>query len=286
MHNKLFIIGKRSNLSQHLCANKNNVSLISGSSLNQLSYEISQVEKCDIIYNLFYPATLLKDINNPKDFVKYTLQMLGEFISICKKNKNIKTLIYSSSSAIYGNTSSSSVICENTKELSLVSGLSYPITLNGVIKLSSEVFLRENLKDSGVNLIIARIFNMYGGNDQFSVISKIINAIENNKDFTLYNYGKEIRDFIHVEDVVAIYLKLINSKYQGIVNIGTGKGTKIISLVEKFELLYNKSLIKKNITVNNSVLHSVASMNKLFEIIGDYKFKNLSDYLANVVKKN
>jgi hypothetical protein len=60
----------------------------------------------------------------------------------------------------------------------------------------------------------------------------------------------------------------------------------MISLVEKFELLYNKSLIKKNITVNNSVLHSVASMNKLFEIIGDYKFKNLSDYLANVVKKN
>jgi hypothetical protein len=44
MHNKLFIIGKRSNLSQQFYANKNNVSIISGASLNQLSYEISQVK--------------------------------------------------------------------------------------------------------------------------------------------------------------------------------------------------------------------------------------------------
>jgi UDP-glucose 4-epimerase len=276
MHNKLFIIGKRSNLSQHLYANKNNVSIISGASLNQLFFEISQVEKCDIIYNLFYPSSLLKDQNNPKDFTKDTLEMLAEFVSICQKNKNIKTLIYSSSCAVY----------RNNEEISLESDLPYPISLNGIIKLSSEMYLTEYLKDKGINLIFARIFNMYGGNDKFSVISKIINAIENNKDFALYNYGKEIRDFIHVEDVAAIYLKLINSKYQGIINIGTGKGTKIISLVEKLEVLYNKSLIKKNKTMNPNVLYSVASVNKLFEIIGDYKFKNLSDYLANVVKKN
>ena len=200
MHNKLFIIGKRSNLSQHLCANKNNVSLISGSSLNQLSFEISQVEKCDIIYNLFYASSLLRDRNNPKDFIKYTLEMLAEFVSICQKTKNIRTLIYSSSSAIYG----------NTKEISSESDLPCPINLNGIIKLSCEIFLREHLKDSGVNLIIARIFNMYGGNDQFSVISKIINAFENNLEFELSNSGSAIRDFIHVEDVVAIYQKLID----------------------------------------------------------------------------
>jgi hypothetical protein len=62
--------------------------------------------------------------------------------------------------------------------------------------------------------------------------------------------------------------------------------TKIISLVEKLEALYNKSLIKKNKTINPNVLYSVASVNKLLEIIGDYKFKNLSEYIANVIKKN
>ena len=273
MHNKLFVIGKRSNLSQQLYAKKNNISLIAGGSLNQLAYEISQVEKCDIIYNLFYPSSLLRDPKNPKDFSKYTLEMLGEFVSICQKNNNIETLIYSSSSAIYGNVNPLDV-CENTKDISLVNNLSNPITLNGVIKLSSEMYLREHLKDSGINLIFARIFNMYGCIDQFSVISKIINAIENNKYFTLFNHGEEIRDFIHVEDVAAIYLKLINSKYQGIINIG------------KLEVLYNKSLKKKYKNINASILRSVASVNKLFEIIGGYKFKNLSDYLENVAKKN
>jgi UDP-glucose 4-epimerase len=128
--------------------------------------------------------------------------MLAEFVTICQKNENIKTLIYSSSCVVYG----------NTKEISLESDLPSPTSLNGIIKLSSEMYLTEYLKDSGINLIFARIFNMYGGNDKFSVISKIINAMENNKDFTIYNYGKETRDFIHVEVVAAIYLKLINSK--------------------------------------------------------------------------
>jgi len=103
--------------------------------------------------------------------------MLAEFVTICQKNENIKTLIYSSSCVVYG----------NTKEISLESDLPSPTSLNGIIKLSSEMYLTEYLKDSGINLIFARIFNMYGGNDKFSVISKIINAMENNKDFTIYN---------------------------------------------------------------------------------------------------
>jgi nucleoside-diphosphate-sugar epimerase len=271
MKNKLFIIGKRSNLSQHLYANKNNVSIISGSSLNQLSFEISQVEKCDIIYNLFYASSLLRDRNNPKDFVKYTLEMLAEFVSICQKTKNIKTLIYSSSSAIYG----------NTKEISLESDLPCPISLNGIIKLSSEVFLREHFKDSGVNLIIARIFNMYGGNDQFSVISKIINAFENNSAFELSNSGSAMRDFIHVDDVVAIYQKLIDLNYQGIVNIGTGQNTTIASLIDKLKILYNRNLKIKNI-ISEEVNQSTASTNKLFKLIGNYKFKSIFNYLDNI----
>ena len=272
MHNKLFIIGKRSNLSQHLCANKNNVSLISGSSLNQLSFEISQVEKCDIIYNLFYASSLLRDRNNPKDFIKYTLEMLAEFVSICQKTKNIRTLIYSSSSAIYG----------NTKEISSESDLPCPINLNGIIKLSCEIFLREHLKDSGVNLIIARIFNMYGGNDQFSVISKIINAFENNLEFELSNSGSAIRDFIHVEDVVAIYQKLIDLNYQGIVNIGTGQNTTITSLIDKLKILYNRNLKIKNI-ISDEINQSTASTNKLFKLIGNYKFKSIFNYLDNII---
>lgn len=264
MKNKLIIIGKRSNLSQHLYANKKNVSLISGSSLNQLFNEISQVETCNIIYNLFYASSLLGDRNNPKDFIKYTLEMLAEFVSICQKTKNISTLIYSSSSAVYG----------STKEISRESDIPCPISLNGIIKLSSEMFLTEHLKNSGINLIIARIFNMYGGNDQFSVISKIINAFENNLEFELSNSGSAIRDFIHVDDVAIIYKKLIDLNYQGIVNIGTGENTKIVTLIGRFKTLYNRNLKIKNV-ITNEINKSTASTDKLFKIIGNYKFKSI-----------
>lgn len=46
---------------------------------------------------------------------------------------------------------------------------------------------------------------MYGGNDNFSIISKIIKAYKNNEEL---NNGNAIRDFIHIEDVVDIYSKI------------------------------------------------------------------------------
>jgi UDP-glucose 4-epimerase len=264
---KTFIIGARSNLSQQL-QKMTNVSLISGRNLNQLSLEIPKVEKCNIIYNLFYPSFLSKGEMSNKNVNLYTTEKLREFINICNKNKNIRNLIYSSSAGVYG----------NKKSCSLETDVPSPINLNGRLKFFSEQLLKNELINKRINLIIARIFNMYGYKDRFSIIHKIENAIKSNEYLKLYNSGNQIRDFVHVQDVATIYLKLINSNYQGVINIGTGKGVKIISLFKKLKNLYNIK-IKKKKYMHNPIYYSVASVDKLFETIGKYKFKNLSDYL-------
>ena len=45
---------------------------------------------------------------------------------------------------------------------------------------------------------------MYGGNDEFSIISKIINVYKDNSILNLVNNGEGIRDFIHINDVIEI----------------------------------------------------------------------------------
>ena len=77
---------------------------------------------------------------------------------------------------------------------------------------------------------------MYGHNDNFSIIHKLIQNINKKKKITLYNNGNSIRDFIHVDDVCKIYLSLLNSKKSNIYVIGSGLGIKIKDIVNFLEI--------------------------------------------------
>ena len=67
-------------------------------------------------------------------------------------------------------------------------------------------------KKRNIEFVIARVFNMYGGQDEFSIISKMLKFIKEKKKIFLANNGRSIRDFIHIDDVCKIYKKLITIK--------------------------------------------------------------------------
>ena len=50
---------------------------------------------------------------------------------------------------------------------------------------------------------------MYGVNDKFSIINKLIHSY---KKIFINNNGNSIRDFINVEDVAKVYIKLLKEK--------------------------------------------------------------------------
>ena len=58
--------------------------------------------------------------------------------------------------------------------------------------------IKKYLIETNINLIFMRVFNMYSKKIPFSVISKLLDAFENNKHFNLYNQGSNIRDFINI----------------------------------------------------------------------------------------
>jgi len=87
-----------------------------------------------------------------------------------------------------------------------------------------------------------RFFNVAGGDcrSQTHLIPKLLRAINNNEEFTIYgtNYGNPdgtcIRDYIHVDDVVrALHLAL--NQYQTIdapvYNIGSGEGHSVREVI-------------------------------------------------------
>lgn len=267
MSKKIFIIGKRSNLSLELSRVVDGSNLISGDELQQLPELLAQAGHSDVLYNLYYKSTWLGRRDTPEDYARYAFQRLAEFTAICRDAQQyIDKVIFTSSSAVYGSNAwaNESDRCEITN---LYAGL----------KLSSELFLREHFADTRIPLVIARVFNMYGGADEFSVVSRIANALTQGGEFQVFNNGRSVRDFVHVRDVVEIYQGLLASTFSGVVNIGSGTGLSVSDLIEKAETAFKRRLQVAYVE-RNEIDCSVARIDTMIAAVGPMEFFSVDQY--------
>ena len=135
--------------------------------------------------------------------------------------------IYASSAAVYGKSKNFQIIKENE----------IPLNIYGYSKLLFDNYVRKILIDKKPkNQIIGlRYFNVYGPNEEHkgkmaSVMFHLQNQLKSTGKIKLftgsegYGPGEQLRDFIYVDDVVAVNLWLWQNKSpSGIYNVGTGK---------------------------------------------------------------
>ena len=79
------------------------------------------------------------------------------------------------------------------------------------------------------------------------LILKMLNSIKKNKKINIYNFGKHLRDFTYIDDVVKIIFKFskIENKKIKTFNICASNPVEINKIISLFE-----SILKKNILVN------------------------------------
>lgn len=267
MDKKVIIIGKSSNLSTFLKKSINNATLLPTTEIGELNNILIKNKLSTIIYNTFCKSTLINKNIDPSLFSYYSFENLSQFIKICLKNEiKVEKIIYTSSSSLYGNNKFS----EEDSHWDILS-------LYASFKLTSELLLKKYIIPSKIKLIITRVFNMYGGDDHFSIVSKIGNAIKNNQILQINNYGNSIRDFICIDDVVAIYKLLIAANFYGIINVSSGKGYSIKSIVQIAEEIFQKKLNFRN-KIIDEIEVSIGSNKKLKQILNYSEFSDISQY--------
>jgi UDP-glucose 4-epimerase len=152
--------------------------------------------------------------------------------------RQLKRLVFLSSCAVYGEdmrTGEDSLCC--------------PITINGISKHLNEKLVAEFCTANRIEYQILRVFNSYGGDDRFSIFSKLKRALQNGTPFTLNNDGRMQRDFIHVADVASVVLNLLDARVQHThLNIGTGVATKIATLVDMVQAQFPRLVIQRGTT--------------------------------------
>jgi nucleoside-diphosphate-sugar epimerase len=272
------IFGKRSNLSIALDKHLENSLLVSGEEYFDRTFDLKLFQdtpNLQIIINSFYPSTMLNNITNPKKYITDSIYLLASILEDIKilEMKNISKIVYTSSASVYGNN-------PRCKESDTPS----PQNLYGSLKFSSEKLLESFCATMEIDYTIARIFNMYGGDDHFSIISKILQSAQKQDPITVVNNGQAIRDFVHIDDVVKTYITLLQKKDIHCVNIANGVGISIQSIIDSIEK--TGIILQKEYINRNEINTSIASVDLLSNCIDIDSFIQVDDYVTKILSNS
>ncbi|MAH99204.1 MAG: hypothetical protein CMA12_07700 [Euryarchaeota archaeon] len=237
--------------------------------LNQKQVKkVFQSLKKEFILIIF--SSITKDKDSKKNFSKNLIMIKN--IATHLNLRRIKKIIYISSVEVYGQRP----ILPITEKTSI-----NPRNLYGLAKYVSEQYLRLEVDEK--KLLILRLPGYYGHGDMYhSVIGKFIKSAIKDKKIFISSSGRDLRDFLFVDDFPLILSNLINQKIFGVINLVSGKSLSIMFIAK-----YISKLLKKKIKIynkknkNQKFSKFIFLKNKNFKNKKLYKFTNLEAGIRN-----
>lgn len=138
--------------------------------------------------------------------------------------------------------SSISVFGHQKKSINSTSKIN-PISYYAKSKLGVEIMCENYSKKYNLNIIILRISSLYGNGMTKQFIYDSLKKIYSNNNL-FHGAGDEIRDFVHISDVIKLIFKIIKKGFIGlkIINCGSAKGHKIKNILKYIIMKTNKRI--------------------------------------------
>jgi len=186
----------------------------------------------DIIVNFAAESFVDRSISNSKPFLNSNIIGVYNILEILKKEK--KKMIHISTDEVFGSLKSGSA----NEQYRFNPSSPYSST-----KAAAELLIISYNRTYNLDCIITRCTNNYGPK-QFpeKLIPKIILLAQKNKKIPIYGSGKNIRDWIYVDDHCDAILKVIrNGKNGQSYNISANNEISNLKIVKKILELMNKT---------------------------------------------
>ncbi|HEX5707260.1 MAG TPA: NAD(P)-dependent oxidoreductase [Pyrinomonadaceae bacterium] len=108
-----------------------------------------------------------------------------------------------------------------------------PSTLYGMSKLVAYNALVSRAQSGDFSVAWGRIFFLYGPHEHPArLVSSVIRALLRGERVAL-THGRQVRDFLHVEDVASAFVALLDTEVEGPVNIASGRAVTLRDLIER-----------------------------------------------------
>ena len=263
--------------------------------------KIFKNENIDSVIHFAGYKAVGESVEKPLKYYRNNIDSTITLLEVMEKF-NVYNLIFSSSATVYG------------KPKSLPIKEDFPLSTTnpyGTTKLFIEHILNDlYISNNKWNITILRYFNPIGA-DKSGLIGENPKDIPNNlmpyilkvvngelpflqifgDDYDTID-GTGVRDYIHVVDLAHGHVLALKNKKSGlkIYNLGTGKGTSVLELVNTFEKV-------NNVKVNNKIVERrpgeidacFASCDKAFNELGfktKYTIEDMCRDAYNYLKKN
>lgn len=218
-------------------------------------YEVDLRSKKDLVYlfekekninaimhfagSIVVPESVYKPIEYFDNNV-YSVQVLLEVANMF----NVKTFIFSSTAAVYGEPQNTPIFEDDSKE---------PINPYGESKLAAEMLIKSWAKAYGGEYVIFRYFNVAGankngligikGNKLTHLVPVVVDAAIEQKTMNIFGTdyqtkdGTCIRDFVHVVDLAQAHIMglqwSLKNKKSEIFNLGSSTGYSVMEVYKQ-----------------------------------------------------
>ena len=229
-----------------------------------------------IIIHMAAQAGVKESVKNPRKTINNNINAFLELLEFAML-KQIKNIIYASSSTVYG---------KNNIPFSEYEKTDTPLSIYGASKIANEnmAYAYHNLYN--INFFGLRLFTVYGKSLRPDMaLSKFINNIKKEEDISLYNYGKNMRDFTYIDDVVLKIFRIIKllekNKRKNIfevINLGNGEKISTLDVIKNLNKIFKKKIKIRLLPKSKDDMFITQSctkkQKKLFKKLNYTKFKD------------
>lgn len=152
-----------------------------------------------------------------------------------------------------------------------------PASVYGITKLNQEQMVLTVGRSLGISALALRYQNVYGPGQSLSnpytgILSIFSTRILNGNGINIFEDGKESRDFVYIDDVIAATIKCIENKSPLVaaLNVGSGVATDVLTIANALKQLLGKSVpidISGQFRLGD-IRHNVADLGKVQSLLG------------------
>lgn len=221
------------------------------------------LEDVEVVFHLAASVGNVRSVENP---IEDSEVNIGGTITVLEgmRRAGVKSIVYSSSSAIFGESRRLPVGEDHPVE---------PDSPYGVSKLAAEKLCMCYGRLYGMTVVSLRYFNAYGINQRYDAYGNVIpifaSRLLSGKPLVIYGDGLQTRDFICVDDIAMANWTAYVLRAKGAFNIGSGTATAIKDLAGLIQEIAGKhSDIVFADARPGEVRHSLADISNAAGVIG------------------
>lgn len=203
------------------------------------------------VVNLAAQAGVRYSIENPHAYIQSNIFGFMNILEGCRHH-DVEHLVYASSSSVYG--------ANTSMPFSVNDNVDHPLSVYAATKKSNELMAHTYSHLYGLPTTGLRFFTVYGpwGRPDMA-LCKFTDAILNDQELQIFNFGNHRRDFTYIDDIVNGVIKVIdapaqsNSDWTGkfpdpgtsqspwrIYNIGSGMSLDLMDIIHELERIIGK----------------------------------------------